>query len=94
MNEAGIPARQRDKDDIIVGIQQGYDCIAASVVRTAQDVYDIRNLLNAEDDVILIALAHIRPRQVHAGHVDALLVLALAAIQYGADAVSYTQLET
>ena len=37
---------QRDKDDIIFGIQQGYDFIAASFVRTAQDVYDIRNLLN------------------------------------------------
>ena len=36
---------QRDKDDIIFGIQQGYDFIAASFVRTAQDVYDIRNLL-------------------------------------------------
>ena len=37
---------QRDKDDIIFGIQQGYDFIAASFVRTAQDVYEIRNLLN------------------------------------------------
>ena len=40
---------QRDKDDIIFGIQQGYDFIAASFVRTAQDVYDIRNLLNQYD---------------------------------------------
>ena len=40
---------QRDKDDIIFGIQQGYDFIAASFVRTAQDVYEIRNLLNHSD---------------------------------------------
>ena len=37
---------QRDRDDIIFGAQQGFDFIAASFVRTAQDVYDIRNLLN------------------------------------------------
>ena len=37
---------QRDRDDIIFGVQQGFDFIAASFVRTAQDVYDIRNLLN------------------------------------------------
>ena len=34
---------QRDRDDIIFGAQQGFDFIAASFVRTAQDVYDIRN---------------------------------------------------
>ena len=45
---------QRDKDDIIFGIQQGYDFIAASFVRTAQDVYDIRNLLNQYDSNIRI----------------------------------------
>ena len=40
---------QRDKDDIIFGIEQGFDFIAASFVRTAQDVYEIRNLLNEYD---------------------------------------------
>ena len=30
---------QRDRDDIIFGVQQGFDFIAASFVRTAQDVY-------------------------------------------------------
>ena len=45
---------QRDKDDIIFGIQQGYDFIAASFVRTAQDVYEIRNLLNEYDSKIRI----------------------------------------
>ena len=45
---------QRDKDDIIFGIEQGFDFIAASFVRTAQDVYDIRNLLNEYDSNIRI----------------------------------------
>ena len=40
---------QRDKDDIIFGIQQGYDFIAASFVRTAQDVYDIRIIAKIEN---------------------------------------------
>ena len=47
---------QRDRDDIIFGAQQGFDFIAASFVRTAQDVYDIRNLLNEYDsDIRIIA---------------------------------------
>ena len=45
---------QRDRDDIIFGVQQGFDFIAASFVRTAQDVYDIRNLLNEYDSNIRI----------------------------------------
>ena len=45
---------QRDRDDIIFGAQQGFDFIAASFVRTAQDVYDIRNLLNEYDSNIRI----------------------------------------
>ena len=45
---------QRDKDDIIFGIEQGFDFIAASFVRTAQDVYEIRNLLNEYDSNIRI----------------------------------------
>ena len=53
---------QRDKDDIIFGIQQGYDFIAASFVRTAQDVYDIRNLLNQYDSNIRI-IAKIENRE-------------------------------
>ena len=35
---------QRDKDDIIFGIQQGYDFIAASFVRTAQDAVSYTHL--------------------------------------------------
>ena len=46
---------QRDKDDIIFGIEQGFDFIAASFVRTAQDVYDIRNLVNNIDSILAAA---------------------------------------
>ena len=45
---------QKDREDIIFGIQNGFDFIAASFVRTAQDVYDIRNLLNEYDSNIRI----------------------------------------
>jgi len=34
---------------------------------------EIKALLDAEDDIVLIALAHIRHGQMHTGHVDALL---------------------
>ena len=40
---------QRDRDDIIFGAQQGFDFIAASFVRTAQDVYDIRIIAKIEN---------------------------------------------
>ena len=53
---------QRDRDDIIFGVQQGFDFIAASFVRTAQDVYDIRNLLNEYDSNIRI-IAKIENRE-------------------------------
>lgn len=36
---------ESDKRDIVFGIKQGFDFIAASFVRTAQDIMDIKNLL-------------------------------------------------
>ena len=36
---------QRDRDDILFGVEQGFDYIAASFVRTAADVREIRQLL-------------------------------------------------
>jgi pyruvate kinase len=53
---------QRDRDDIIFGIEQGFDFIAASFVRNAQDVYEIRNLLNSYDSKIRI-IAKIENRE-------------------------------
>ena len=48
---------EQDKEDIIFGIQQGVDFMAASFVSTAQDVKDIRNLLDANggNDIEIVA---------------------------------------
>ena len=48
---------EQDKKDIIFGIQQGVDFIAASFVSTKQDVLDIRELLDANggNDIEIIA---------------------------------------
>ncbi len=37
---------QRDKEDILFGIEQGFDFIAASFTRTADDVRDLRQILD------------------------------------------------
>ena len=69
---------QHDKDDIIFGIQQGYDFIAASFVRTAQDVYDIRNLLNQYDSNTRI-IAKIENRE-GVNNIDSILAAADAVM--------------
>ena len=69
---------QRDRDDIIFGIQQGFDFIAASFVRTAQDVYDIRNLLNEYDSHIRI-IAKIENRE-GVNNIDSILSAADAVM--------------
>ena len=48
---------QQDRADILFGIEQGVDFIAASFVSTKQDVLDIRNLLdeNGGEDIEIIA---------------------------------------
>ena len=69
---------QRDKDDIIFGIEQGFDFIAASFVRTAQDVYEIRNLLNEYDSNIRI-IAKIENRE-GVNDIDSILAAADAVM--------------
>ena len=69
---------QRDKDDIIFGIEQGFDFIAASFVRTAQDVYEIRNLLNEYDSSIRI-IAKIENRE-GVNNIDSILAAADAVM--------------
>ena len=69
---------QRDRDDIIFGVQQGFDFIAASFVRTAQDVYDIRNLLNEYDSKIRI-IAKIENRE-GVNNIDSILSAADAVM--------------
>ena len=69
---------QRDRDDIIFGAQQGFDFIAASFVRTAQDLYDIRNLLNEYDSDIRI-IAKIENRE-GVNNIDSILAAADAVM--------------
>ena len=69
---------QRDRDDIIFGAPQGFDFIAASFVRTAQDVYDIRNLLNEYDSDIRI-IAKIENRE-GVNNIDSILAAADAVM--------------
>ena len=69
---------QRDRDDIIFGVQQGFDFIAASFVRTAQAVYDIRNLLNEYDSNIRI-IAKIENRE-GVNNIDSILAAADAVM--------------
>ena len=53
---------QRDKDDILFGIEQGFDFVAASFTRSAQDNQEIRRLLNAGDSKMRI-IAKIENRE-------------------------------
>ena len=69
---------QRDRDDIIFGIEQGFDFIAASFVRTAQDVYEIRNLLNMYDSKIRIVAKIENPEGVE--NIDSILSAADAVM--------------
>ena len=45
---------QRDREDILFGIEQGFDFIAASFVRTADDVRDLRQILDEHNSPIRI----------------------------------------
>ena len=45
---------QQDKDDILFGVEQGFDFIAASFVRCAADIRDIRRVLDAAHSRIRI----------------------------------------
>ena len=47
----------KDHDDILFGIKEGYDFIAASFTRTAADVKEIRDILekNGGHDIKIIA---------------------------------------
>ena len=69
---------QKDREDIIFGVEQGFDFIAASFVRCAQDVYDIRNLLNEYDSDIRI-IAKIENRE-GVNNIDSILAAADAVM--------------
>ena len=44
----------QDREDILFGIQEGFDFIAASFVRTARDVLDLRSILEEKNSSIRI----------------------------------------
>ena len=69
---------QKDREDIIFGVQNGFDFIAASFGRTAQDVYDIRNRLNEYDSNIRI-IAKIENRE-GVNNIDSILSAADAVM--------------
>ena len=53
---------QRDKDDILFGVQEGFDYIAASFVRTAADIRELRQILDQNNSHIRI-IAKIENRE-------------------------------
>ena len=69
---------QRDKEDILFAIENDYDFIAASFVRTAQDIYDIRQVLNEHNSHIRI-VAKIE-NQEGVDNIDAILAAADAVM--------------
>ena len=48
---------EKDRNDIIFGIEQGFDFIAASFTRSAEDIQEIRKILNEHNchDINIIA---------------------------------------
>lgn len=54
---------QQDKEDIIFGIEQGFDFIAASFVRTAEDVLAIREILSGHNCDFINIIAKIENMQ-------------------------------
>ena len=53
---------QRDRNDILFGIEQGFDLISASFTRNAQDIMEIRHLLD-EHDCNMAIIAKIETRK-------------------------------
>ena len=45
---------QRDTSDILFGVEQGFDLISASFARNAQDIMDIRHILDEHNSKIRI----------------------------------------
>lgn len=54
---------EKDKNDIIFGIKNGFDFIAASFVRTAADIQEVRELLKANGGESLQIIAKIENHQ-------------------------------
>ena len=63
---------QKDKEDITFGAKQGIDFVAASFVRSAHDVMDLRNLLKENGHEEIKIIAKIENRQ-GIEHIDEIL---------------------
>ena len=76
-----------DAHRAVVFVQQVADL--HDVLRVARKAGrdQVKALLDAKQDVVAVALAHVRHRKMHAGHVDALLGLDDAVVLHGAQDV-------
>ncbi|MGC4018193.1 MAG: pyruvate kinase [Muricomes sp.] len=54
---------QKDREDILFGIQEGFDFIAASFTRDANDVKEIRDILNENGGSLIKIIAKIENQQ-------------------------------
>lgn len=54
---------EQDRSDIIFGVEQGYDFIAASFVRTAEDVLEVRQILEEQNNHNIKIIAKIENKQ-------------------------------
>ena len=62
--EINLPSpTEKDIEDIKFGIKAGFDCIAASFVRSAQDVLNIKKVLKENDGKNIKIIAKIENRQ-------------------------------
>ena len=76
----------QDKDDIRFGVEQGFDFIAASFVRSAADVLEIRRVLDECKCDFIKIIAKIENRE-GVNNIEEIL-----AVSDGIMAVSYTHL--
>src|SRR5699024_4496462 len=87
LNALGVLDLGDDADLGVVHVQQVADLVHVLGGAHEGGRDEVEALLDAEDDIVPVALAHVGHGQVDAGDVDALFVLDLAAVQHGADDV-------
>ena len=80
----------RDRNDILFGIEQGFDLISASFVRNAQDIMEIRHLLDEHNSNIRI-IAKIE-NQEGIDNIDEILTVADGIMSAGKICITATQM--
>lgn len=63
---------QKDREDILFGIQEGFDFIAASFTRSAEDVKEIRKILDENGGQFINIIAKIENQQ-GVDHIDSII---------------------